>query len=94
VEPTLQTIREYEPAAERLREVAEARMAELVETLESQLQTYMAMDEPVDWEATEPLDLPDLQSVLDERIENGVYQVQTHRVTSIAPPIPPPSEGR
>src|SRR6266705_1857979 len=52
------------------------------------------MDEPVDWEATEPLDLPDLQSVLDEQIENGVYQVQTHWVTSIAPPIRPPSEGR
>lgn len=54
----------------------------------------MGLGESRDWEATELLDLPDLQLVLDKRVESGVYQVQTHRVTSIAPPVPPPSEQR
>lgn len=82
VEPTLRTIDEYEPAAERVREVATARMSELVQNLETQLQTHVALGEWRDWEAMQLLDLPGLQLVLDRRVEKGVYQVQTHRVTS------------
>lgn len=69
-------------------------MNELVQNIETQMQTYVAMGEPKDWEATQHLELPDLQLVVSERVENGIYQVQSHRDTSVAPLVPPPTERR
>ena len=94
VEPGLQTLREQQPAREKVREVAEARLGELVPVVDAQLQRFVQSDESPDWEPTQALPLPDLQMVIDERVDRGIYQVQSHRVTSVAPPIPPPSQRR
>ena len=78
VEPGLQTLREQQPAREKVREVAEARLGELVPVVDAPLQRFVQSDESPDWEPTQALPLPDLQMVIDERVDRGIYQVQSH----------------
>ena len=70
----------------RVLEVGQDQFIERVLGLETQLQAYLALGEPRDWESTQRLELPDLKAIIDERIANRVYQVQSHRITSIASP--------
>lgn len=94
VEPVIRTIRKQHAAAEKARELAVAHMTKLVQNLETQMQTYVALGEPKDWEPAQHPELPDLRLVVDERVDSGIYQAQPNRFRSVAPPVPPPRTSR
>ena len=94
LEPTLSGLRERKAATEKVQEVALSKLTEQVSNVETQLQTYVALGGSIDWEPTRRVEVPDLRAIVDERIANGTYQQQMHRVSTVAPPLPPSAKKK
>ena len=89
LEPTLSGLRERKAATEKVQEVALSKLTEQVSNVETQLQTYVAYGGSIDWKPTCRVEVPDLRAIVDERIVNGTYQQQMHRMSTVAPLLPP-----
>ena len=94
LEPILSGLRERKAATEKVQEVALSKLTEQVSNVETQPQTYVALGGSIEWEPTCRVEIPDLRALVDERIANGTYQHQSHRVSTVALPLPPSAKKK